>query len=146
MLLVKNKKAFFDYEISDELLCWVELSWWEVKSARAKAISMKNAYVSILNWELFIKSLHISGYKHAKGEAVHPERDRKLLANKSEIKKLKIKADEPWMTVVPTAILLKNNRIKVKIWLARWKKKFDKRNDLKRKDIDRNLKVKMKFY
>lgn len=146
MILVKNKKAFFDYEISDQLICWIELFWWEVKSARAKAISMKNAYISIINWELFVKSLHISTYKYAKADAVHPERDRKLLAKKAEIQKIKIKSDEPWMTIVPTEILLKNNRIKVKIWLWKWKKKFDKREDLKKKDLNRNLQRKIKIY
>lgn len=145
MHLIKNKKAFHDYFISDELICWIQLEWYEVKSVREKAVSMKNSYISIRNWELFIRSLHISAYKYANNLWYNPERERKLLAKKSEIKRLQAKANEVWMTVVPTEILLKNNRIKVKIWIAKWKKKYDKREDLKRKDIERSLKTKMKI-
>lgn len=140
MLIVKNKQALFNYEVSDNLICWIELFWHEVKSIRVKNVNIKSSYVSFLNWEMFVKNMNISSYAFAKNiRDFDSERPKKLLAKKKEIKKLMWLAEIPWNSIVVIAILLKNNFIKVEIWLWKWRKKYDKRQVLKQKDVDKRM-------
>lgn len=145
MIICKNKKANFDYELSNHLICWMQLKWYEVKALREKNCSMKWAYISFNNWgsdklEMRVKNLNIWKYSKLPNHFDHfPEQSRKILAKKSEIEKFFSKWDQPWYTVVPTAILTKWRYIKIEIALWKWKKKFDKRNAIKERDTNRNL-------
>ena len=145
MIICKNKKASFDYELSNHLICWIQLKWYEVKALREKNVSMKWAYISFNNWwsdklEMFVKNLNIWKYSKLPNDFEHfPDAPRKILAKKSEIEKFFTKWDQPWYSVIPTAILTKWRYIKIEIALWKWKKKFDKRNAIKERDVNRNL-------
>jgi len=139
-ILATNKKAFHDYRISDTLEVGIKLLGPEVKSIKDGAVSLKESFVTIENGELFIKNLHISPYKFARNEDYKPTRDRKLLANKKEIDSLYGATKEKGMTIVPTKIYLKNGMIKLEIGLAKSKKKWDKREDIKKRDLNKEAK------
>lgn len=145
MIIAKNKKASFDYELSDYLICWMELKWYEVKALREKNCSMKWAYISFNNFwsekrEMFVKNLNIWKYSKLPNHFDHnPEATRKILAKKSEIEKFFAKWDQPWYSIVPTSIITKWRYIKIEIALWKWKKKHDKRNSIKERDVNRGL-------
>ena len=144
MILCKNKKAGFDYELSNHLICWLQLKWYEVKALREKNCSMKWAYVSFVknNWkiEMFVKNLNIWRYSKLPNDFDHnPETPRKILAHKREIMKLYWKSEQPWYSIIPTAILTKWKYIKIEIAIWKWKKKYDKRHAIKERDVNRNL-------
>lgn len=145
-VIASNKKAYFDYEIKDEITCWIVLFWHEVKSLREKHVSMKWSFADIKNWELFITWVHISPYRFANGlQWYDPERKRKLLANRREIDKIQLKLDQKWFTLVPTNIWFEWNKIKVRIWVWKWKKKYEKKEVIKLREMDRELKKNFKF-
>ena len=145
-IIAKNKKAFFDYDIQDEITCWIILYGHEVKSIRLSQVQMKWSYAHIsLKWELFITGLNIAKFQHSDISDYDPNRKRILLINKREIKKLESKIAEKWFTLVPTYIGLERNKIKVKVWIAKWKKKYEKKEIIKNRDIDRQLKRNFKI-
>ncbi|MDD5731337.1 MAG: SsrA-binding protein SmpB [Patescibacteria group bacterium] len=135
-----NKKAFHDYTISDTLEVGIKLTGPEVKSVKSGSLSLKESFVTIENGELWIKNLHISPYKFANNVDYKPTRDRKLLANKKEIASLYGATKEKGMTIVPTKTYLKNGIIKLEIGLAKSKKKWDKREDIKKRDLNKESK------
>ncbi len=145
-LLQKNKKAFFNYEIVEDFECGIALEGTEVKSLRANRFSFGDSYVKIVNGSLILVSLHISAYSHASIQNHVIERDRRLLAHKSEIKRMKRKIDEKGMTLIPTKIYLKGNLVKVQISLCRGKQDHDKRNTIKERDVKRDIRREMKNY
>lgn len=139
-IIAKNKKAFHDYEFHDEITCWIILFWHEVKSVRLSHISLKWSFAHIKWWELFITWLNISAYKFGNlDNDYNPTRIRRLLANKKEIVKLESKIKEKWFTLIPTYVWMDRNKIKVKIALWKWRKKHEKREVLKRRDIEKEL-------
>lgn len=140
---IKNKKASFEFEFLEEFVAGIVLFGSEVKSIRNGAASFTDAYCYISNNEIFLKSLHISEYKNASYNQHEPKRDRKLLLTKREIKKLKEKTQEKGLTIVPTKLFV-NDRglIKVGIALARGKKLYNKKQELKEKELDKQLKHK----
>ena len=144
--LAVNKKARFDYEILTEYEAGIVLSGQEVKAVRDKQISLKGSYVTIdKNQEVFLVNASISAYKYAyKADDYDPTRTRKLLLNKKEIISIQSKLQQTGLTLLALSFYTKNKQIKVKIALAKGKKKHDKRADLKaketKKDIQRNLK------
>ena len=135
--LAKNKKAFFDYEILDTLEAGIALIGSEVKSVREGRIQLKGSYVSIRGAEVFLVGAHISPYQQ--GEKFEPGRERKLLLKKQEIKNLSGKINTAGLTLIPTEIYLKNNLIKVAVSVARGKKKYDKRETKKKRELERQL-------
>jgi len=135
-----NRKAFHDYKISDTLEVGIKLIGPEVKSVKEGSVSLKESFVTITNGELWIKNLHIAPYKFARNVDYKPTRDRKLLANKKEINSLFGAIKEKGMTIVPTKIYLKNGMIKLEIGLAKSKKKWDKREDIKKRDLNKEAK------
>lgn len=139
-VLATNKKAFHDYKISDELEAGIKLTGPEVKSVKEGSLSLKESFVMIDGGELFIKNLHISPYKFARNEGSDPTRNRKLLVNKKEIASLYGAIKEKGMTIVPTKVYLKNGMIKLEIGLAKSKKKWDKREDIKKRDLNKEAK------
>jgi len=138
--LLTNKKGFHDYEVLKEYECWIKLDWAEVKSIREKHFNLKSSFVTIRENELFIQKMHISQYKMLTNSTIYDtERERKLLLHKRDISNLLQKIKEKWFTIIPTEVYFKWNLIKIKIALAKWKKLFEKKETLKRKDIEMDI-------
>lgn len=142
---IKNKKAYFNYEITDEFVAGIQLLGTEVKSIRESKASIKEAYCYFDNGEIFIKNMSISEYSHG-GYINHDTyRIRKLLLNRREINKIEKKLKDKGISLLPVLLFLNDKGlIKLKIGIGKGKKLFDKRESLKKqdvkKDIDRMLK------
>jgi len=136
-VLARNKRAFFNYEIEETLECGIELLGTEVKSIKSSRFSFSDSYARVLNNELWLIGLHVSEYTHGNLFNHEPERSRRLLVHKQELKHLKRKIDERGYTVVPLRFYLKNGLIKVEVGLGRGKKNYDKRESIKQKDLKR---------
>lgn len=137
---VGNKKAFFDYEILETVEAGIVLSGAEAKSARMGQVAMDGAYVKILGDAAWILNMHIYPYKFAAtDESYDPTRSRKLLLSADEIVALMGKVKQKNLTIVPTALYTKGPRIKLEIGLARGKKQFEKRETIKKRDIDMDI-------
>jgi len=138
--LAHNKKAFHDFQILEEFEVGIKLLGPEVKSMKASSVSLKESFIKIEKGEIWIKNMHISPYKFARQEEIDPMRNRKLLANKKEINKLTVATQKNGLTIIPLKIKLKNNLVKLDIAIAKGKKKWDKRESIKKKEIKRELK------
>lgn len=139
--LLVNKKWLNDYEVIKDYECSIELFWYEVKSIRNKNFNLKWSFISINNNWLFIQKMHISLYKfYSNSQAYDPERERKLFLHKKDVEYLQTKLKEKWFTIIPIEVYLKWNLIKIKIWLVRWKKLYEKKQILKNKDIEFDIK------
>jgi len=143
-LISDNKKARFDFEILEAFEAGLVLTGSEVKSARDGAVNLKDSYVVFKGHEAFLQNAHISVYKASSYNNHEPERQRKLLLNKSELSKIASKMAERGFSCVPLKMYFKNGRIKVEIALARGKKLHDKRQSIKNKDMDRETRAAMK--
>lgn len=140
-IIVRNKKASYEYEFIETFTSGIKLLGSEVKSIRGNKVSISEAYCYIKDGEIFIKGMHISEYKQSGTYSNHePTRLRVLLLNKKEILKLDEGIKQKGLTIVPTSVII-NNRglIKIELALCRGKKNHDKRNDLKIKDINREV-------
>jgi len=138
-ILTKNKKALFDYEIIEKEEAGISLKGPEVKSAKSGQINLKDSFVKIKDGEAFLLNCHISPYTEANIFNQEPTRTRKLLLHKKEIARLAGKSEEKGLTLIPISIYLKNNLVKVEIALARGKKNYDKRESIKKKDMEREI-------
>jgi SsrA-binding protein len=136
-LIANNKKAFHDYFILDKYEAGISLSGTEVKSLRMGKCSIKEAFVRIENEEVYIYGMHISPYEKGNIFNKDPLRPRKLLLHKSEIRKLLGKTKENGVTIVPLRVYFKGSLVKVEIGLAKGKKLYDKRQDIAKKDQQR---------
>ena len=138
-IIVKNKRAYFEYEILDKYICGIQLVGSEVKSIRLSNVSILEAYCFVSNGEMFIKGMHISEFKQAGTHNNHqPVRDRKLLLKKKEILKIDEKISQKGLTIIPLTILLSDTGfVKLEIGIAKGKNLYDKRNSLKDKDLKR---------
>lgn len=143
-VVASNKRAYFDYFIEDELQTGIVLVGSEVKSIRTGHISLNESFVSLSNGEVFLKNAYIKTYDHTKAYIVDERRDRKLLLNKSEINKLASKVKIKGYTLIATKVGFVNGLVKVNIALAKGKKNYDKKETIKRKDIDRDIKRELK--
>lgn len=137
-ILVTNRKALFNYEILDRLEAGLSLRGTEVKAIRDGGLSFRDAYVEFRDGEMFLVGCRIGPYSHGNILNHAEERDRKLLLHKREILKMGGKTTAKGFTIVPLKAYLKNGRIKLEIGLARGKKSHDKRETIKRKDIERD--------
>jgi SsrA-binding protein len=138
---VKNRKASFEYEWVEQFEAGIVLKGTEIKSIREGKISLAGAYCYLHENQLFIKGMNITPYADSSFQNHDPIRERKLLLKKNELKKLKAKTEEKGFTIIPTKLYINNRGFaKVGIALARGKKLFDKRNTIKKKDQDRELK------
>jgi SsrA-binding protein len=136
-LLATNRKARHTYHLLDRETAGIELLGTEVKAVRAGKINIKEGYVAFADGEAFLVGCHIGAYDSA-GYAGHdPLRRRRLLLHKLEIERLASKVKEKGLTVVPLAVFLDGNWIKVEIALARGKQLYDKRETLRRRTLDR---------
>ncbi len=150
--LVINKKANFNYEILEKYEAGLVLLGHEVKSLRQGNGSLKGAYITLKQTkegkmpEVILKNSTISKYKHAGNlDSYDPERERKLLLKKRQILYFVGKKKEQGLTLVPIKIYTKDNFIKLSFGLARGKKKYDKREDLKKKDVERQMRTLQKM-
>ncbi len=139
-VISNNKKAFFDYFVSDLVEAGIVLEGCEVKSVRAGGASLKESFVVIKNGEMFLKNAYIKPYEKTSSYKPDERRTRKLLLNKSEIQKFEKMVKEKGFTLVATKIYFnKSNRVKVEVGLAKGKKLYDKRQSEKEKSIKRDL-------
>ena len=138
-VILNNRKAHFNYFLSDFLECGVELKGSEIKSIRNHKVSIDDAYVVIRNNEMYVLNMNISEYEKYSVFNHDPLRSRKLLLHKKEILKFVKYTKEKGFTIVPTKVYLKKGRCKIEIALAKGKKNYDKRETIKNRDIDRNI-------
>ncbi len=137
---IANRRASFDYHIDDRLECGIQLKGTEVKQLRLGQAQMSDAYAAVEGGQLILHNLYIDPYKHASEFHNHePKRPRRLLAHKREIARLARATQERGVTLIPTAIYFKEGRAKVEIGLARGKRAYDKRQDLKKKAADSDM-------
>ena len=146
-VIANNKKAFFDYFVSDLVEAGIVLEGCEVKSVRAGGASLTDSFVQIKNGEMFLKNAYIKPYEKTSSFKPDERKTRKLLLNKSEIQKFERMAKEKGFTIIATKIYLNDaGRVKVEIGLAKGKKLYDKREDIAKKDqrreAEKNFKVK----
>lgn len=145
-MLAQNKKAFVDYEILEKIEAGVVLSGPEVKSVRLGHANLKGSFVEITNGEAFTRNIHISAYKHAPNPAYNPDQRRKLLLSRTQIIKLQKELDTKGTTIIPLDLHLSHNYIKMTIGICTAKKKWDRRNELKKKAQNLEIRRTLKRY
>ncbi|ALO16957.1 SsrA-binding protein SmpB [Salinivirga cyanobacteriivorans] len=137
---IKNKKASFEYEFIETFVAGIQLTGTEIKSIRQGKASIAEAYCYFDRGELWVKSMHIAEYSFGNRFNHEMKRERKLLLNKKELRKLQRKIKEKGLTIIPTRLFV-NDRgwAKMKIALAKGKKVYDKRQSIKEKDMKRDM-------
>lgn len=139
-IIAGNKKAYHDYFIDETFEAGIELTGTEVKSLRDRGANLRDSYASVKRGEVFIHGFHIAPYSHGNRANVDPDRVRRLLLNKREIRYLAEKTAERGLTLVPTKLYFNaDNRAKVEIGLARGKKLYDKRATIAERDQKRDV-------
>ena len=144
MIEIQNRKAKFDYEIIDTYEAGIDLTGTEVKSIRAGKAQLKDSYAIIRNSEAFILNMHISHYEQGNIFNHDEDRTRKLLLHKNEILRLRDKLEVQGFSLVPLKVYFSSNKVKVLIGLAKGKKSYDKREAIKKRDMDREIKKQLK--
>ena len=142
--IINNRHAFFEYHIEDKYEAGIVLQGTEVKSVMLGRIQLKESYVAVKDSEVWLINAHISPYSHGNRNNHEPLRSRKLLLHRKEIERLEKETTQKGMTLVVTRIYWKNGRIKFEIGVAKGKKLYDKREDLKSRTIDRETRAQMK--
>jgi SsrA-binding protein len=142
--LVSNKRAAFNYQLLETFEAGIALQGTEIKSLRAHGGSLQEAYVKIINTEIWLVSCNIAPYKYGNVHNHENLRDRKLLMHKREIGRLKVATQEKGLTIIPLAFYLKDGRVKVRIALAKGKNIIDKRETIKERDTKRYMDKVMK--
>lgn len=146
-LITKNKKAYFDYDVLDTWEAWIELFWHEVKSIRSWHVNLKWSYISFLSWLPIMKWLHITPWKTLVNRgALAWDRDRKIFLHKKTILMLAWKQKEWWFAIIPLELYFKWSLIKLRVWLCRWRKEYDKKQVLKERSLDKEAKMMMKKF
>ncbi len=138
-LIAQNKKARFNYSVEDSIECGIVLEGTEVKSFKNSQISFPDAFAEIIKGEVWVKGLHISEYVYSSIFNHNPDRPKKLLLHRDQIKRLERKTLEKGYTLIPLDFYLKNGRVKVNLGLCKGKKQFDKRADIKERDVKRDM-------
>ena len=141
-----NRKARHDYEIIDTYETGIVLKGTEIKSIRLGKANLKDSYGIVRNNEVFLLNMHISKYENGNIFNHDEARTRKLLLHKKEIRKIKNNLELKGYTLVPLKLYFKNGKVKILLGIARGKKTYDKREDLKKKDILRNMQKELKNY
>ncbi|MES2808186.1 MAG: SsrA-binding protein SmpB [Bacteroidota bacterium] len=144
-IYIKNKKAYFEYTILDKYVAGVKLLGTEIKSIRNNKANINDAFCTFIGGQLYIRNLHIAEYTFGSFYNHEAKRDRVLLLNKKELKKLLTRGEEKGLTIVPLALFISDRGFaKIEIALAQGKKTFDKRETLKERDtkveMDRAMK------
>ena len=143
-IVSNNKKAFHDYFILDTYEAGIELKGTEIKSVRKGSANLKDAFIRIKDNEAFIENMHIAPYEQGNRFNHDPLRTRKLLLHKKEIRKLQKEVKEIGLTIIPTKLYFNTSKAKLEIALAKGKKLYDKRQDIKAKDAKRDVEKALK--
>ncbi len=139
-IIIKNRRATFDYEIIESFTAGIQLFGTEIKSVRDGKASLTDTYCLFINNELWVKNMHISTYAFGTYNNHEVRRDRKLLLNRKELNKLSRNTKESGLTIIPLRLFINEKGLaKVVIALARGKKQYDKRHSLKEKEIRREI-------
>jgi SsrA-binding protein len=137
---IRNKRATFEYFLVERLVAGIQLYGTEIKSIRQGKVSLADSYCQFVDGELFVKEMHIAEYTMGTIYNHEPKRDRKLLLTKRELRKLEGKTREKGFTLIPTLLFINEKGLaKLEIALARGKHFYDKRDTLKKKDIQREI-------
>ena len=142
-LIAKNPTAKHNYTIIDTMETGIVLTGTEIKSIRSGKVNLKDSYASIEKGEVFIHGMHISPYEHGNIFNKDPMRDRKLLLNKNEIRKLIGLIKQKGFSLIPISIYFQGSFVKVELGIGKGKKLYDKREDLKKKDQELYIKQHM---
>lgn len=143
---IRNKRVSWEYFLVEKVVAGIQLLGTEIKSIRMGKVSLADAYCQFVDGELFVKEMHIAEYVMGTHDNHEPKRVRKLLLSKRELKKLENKTKEKGFTIVPTVLFINDRGLaKLEIALARGKHFYDKRDTLKKKDIQREIDRDAKF-
>lgn len=143
-IIAKNPTAYHNYTIEDTLEAGIVLSGTEIKSIRTGKVNLKDTYASIKNGEAYIYGMHISPYEHGNIFNKDPLRDRKLLIHKREIHKLLGLIKQKGYSLIPIELYFKGSFVKLKLGIGKGKKLYDKRQDLAKKDAQRQINMQLK--
>ena len=139
LIIQENRQVRHDYHVVETFEAGLVLMGSEVKSIRAKAVQLKDSYVAFKGNEAFLQNVHIGEYKASSYNNHHPERLRKLLMNRKELDQIYGSLREKGLTCVPTKIYFNKGRVKVEVALVKGKKLHDKRESIKKRDVDNQL-------
>ena len=142
---ILNRKARYDYEIEQVYEAGIVLTGTEIKSIRLGKVNLKDSYVIVRNGELFLLNTHISSYEKGNIFNHDEDRTRKLLMHKKENLRLGSKVELLGYTLIPLKLYFKNGKVKVEIGLAKGKKNYDKRETIKKRDLEREVSREYKF-
>ena len=145
MVEINNRKAKFDYEILETYETGIVLTGTEIKSVRLGNVNLKDSYGIIRNNEIFILNMHISEYKEGNIFNHDEKRTRKLLLHKKEILKIRDKVNLEGITLVPLKLYFKKNKVKILLGIAKGKKNYDKRESIKKRDTEREIRKQLKY-
>ena len=134
---IKNKKAYFDYFIEDQIECGIELKGTEIKSLRKGSGDLKDTFAVIRKDEVYLLNMYIAKYEEGNQFNHQERRTRKLLLHKHEIKKLKVALEREGYSLVPLKAYLKDNKVKILLGIGKGKKLYDKRATIKERDLKR---------
>lgn len=137
--LVSNRRATFNFEILDTFEAGIALQGTEIKSLRNHGGSLQEAYIKVINHELWLVGCNISPYRYGNIHNHEDVHDRKLLMHKREIEKLRVATQEKGLTIIPLGFYLKEGRVKLRLAIAKGKKTFDKRETIKARDENRTI-------
>lgn len=140
MLLLRNRKARFNYDIKKTFLAGIILKGYEVKSVLSGGVSFADGYVRVESKEVWLINTSISKYRYANIKEYNPERKRKLLLNKNEIRELFVAQEIKKMSIIPLEFLIEKNKIKLKLGIGKGRKKYDKRKRIQERELKRQLK------
>lgn len=143
-LIAKNPTAYHNYHIEDKIETGIVLSGTEIKSIRLGKVNLKDCYAYIKNGEVYLCGMHISPYEHGNIFNKDPLRDRKLLLHKKEIHKLIGQTKQKGYSLVPISLYFKGSRVKVDLGIGKGKKLYDKRQDLAKKDAQKQIAINLK--
>ena len=143
-LIAKNPTAHHNYIINDKLEVGIVLSGTEIKSIRAGKVNLKDTYCMVKNGEVYIIGMHISPYEHGNIFNKDPLRDRKLLLHKKEITRFIGLTKQKGLSLVPISLYFKGSLVKLEIGIGKGKKLYDKREDLAKKDAQRQIEINLK--
>ena len=143
-VICENRKARHDYHILEVFEAGIVLKGSEMKPIRAGQIQLKDSHVEFLNNEMYLINVHVNNYNASSYNNHEPERKRKLLMHRDEIRKLFSKVKEKGLSIVPLKVYLKKGRVKVEIAFVKGKKEFDKRESIKKRDQAREISSQLK--
>jgi SsrA-binding protein len=138
-IIAKNRRAHFDYTVEESFECGIALQGTEVKSIKEGRVSFGDAFAEIKGQEVWLSNFHIAEYAQASMFNHDPDRPKKLLLHRQEIKRIDRRVREKGYTLIPLSIYLKHGLVKLELGLCRGKKEYDKRADIKARDLDREV-------